>query len=1726
MNIYQSNGTNMSLPIATIDSMTFATSPPPTLNIYQYGGGIIIVVLANIDSITYTVTPNSNGFAVLSTLPLGNITNNSAVAGGNIVSDGGNPVTQRGVCWSTSPNPTTANSKTTDGSGIGNFSSSVNGLIANTTYYLRAYAINTNGTAYGNQLTFTTAGNPAGVITALNCNSATNIGTLTAGTAASGVSSSIPYTGGNGGAHNGQTVASTGVTGLTATLTAGNFASGTGTLTYTITGTPSAAGTANFALNIGGSSCTLTRTVGAAAGTITALNCNSATNSGILTAGASAIGVSSSIPYTGGNGGIYSAQSVNSTGVTGLTTNLAAGSFANGNDSLTFTITGTPANSGIASFTLNIGGQTCTLSRTVSVSGVIYNLSCIASLTGNLTVNTAANGVSFALVYNGSNGGTYNSQSVASAGVTGLTAALSAGTLNGGSGLLTYNITGTPNSIGTASFPINIGGQSCIFNCTVNALVGNLTALNCSGATNNGSLTAGLATTCGVSSSVPYSGGNGGSYNAQSINSTGVTGLTATLAAGSFANGSGSLTYTITGTPNAAGTANFALNIGGQNCTLSFSVNALATFMSHPGSGVTFNGYTYSSILLGNGQEWMAENLRTTNYRNGDPIPNVTNNTQWGNLTAGAWAHYNNNTLNENPYGKLYNWYAVADPRNVCPLGWHVPSDADWSTFTNYLDPNSANSVNYCANTAGGMMKSTGTQYWQSPNTGATNQSGFLGLPGGWRNYYNGGGFTTGAFYDIGAAAWWWSSTQDSSNTAWYRGLYYLNGSAIRDNNGVNKAAGFSVRCVRDSAGSIVTLNCGSATNNGNLIAYNNASGVTSIVPYTGGNAYTGNNSGTHTGQTVNSTGVTGLTATLLAGSFANGNGSLTYTITGTPSAAGTANFALNIGGKSCILSRSVNLPLGYITDLNCVGATNNGTLTANISASGVSSVVPYTGGNGGTHNGQTVSSTGVTGLTATLSAGIFANGAGTLTYTISGTPDTTGIANFALNIGGDTCTLSREVVFGCGSVTSVVDVTNPTTGKIWMDRNLGAAQVAASSTDTSSYGELYQWGRAADGHQCRTSATTSTLSSIDQPSHGNFIAAYNFQSPFDWRSPQNNNLWQGVNGVNNPCPSGYRIPTEAELDAERTSWSSNDAAGAFASPLKLPLAGWRDWGYGSLSALGAHGRYWSSTVSSTNSSILYYTSSSASITAANRANGYSVRCIKYIAGALGSLNCNGATNIGTLTVGTSSSGVSSSVSYTGGNGGPHSGQTVQSTGVIGLTATLNPGNFTVGSGSLTYTITGTPSSSGTASFALNIGGQTCVLTRTVNNLPIGSITALNCVSATNIGTLTQGLVASSVTSTVPYSGGNGGTHNGQTVNSTGVTGLIATLVAGTFANGSGSLTYTITGTPSTAGTASFALNIGGQTCTINRTVNLPIGSINSLNCATSINNGTLYSGLAANSVNSVIEYTGGNGGTHNGQSVASTGVTGLTATLVAGIFANGSGTLTYTITGIPSAVGTASFALNIGGQACTLNYSCVPVLCNGQTVTLDVTNPTTGKIWMDRNLGAVQVAISSTDTNSFGDLYQWGRISDGHQCRTSPTTSSLSSTDQPGHGNFILNGYLPFDWRSPQNTNLWQGVNGVNNPCPSGYRIPTEAELNTERTSWSSNNAAGAFASPLKLPMAGSRVHDSGLIEFAGAVGRYYSSTVSSTISRILVFSSGPSPASISNESRARGNSVRCIKN
>lgn len=195
------------------------------------------------------------------------------------------------------------------------------------------------------------------------------------------------------------------------------------------------------------------------------------------------------------------------------------------------------------------------------------------------------------------------------------------------------------------------------------------------------------------------------------------------------------------------------------------------------------DGNQYKSVVIGT-KEWMVENLVVSHYRNGDLIPVQTNDAVWQGLSTGSSCWFNNDSSSVHcPYGKLYNWYAVTDARNICPSGWHVPTDLEWTQLENLLGG---------ASSAGGKLKSVGTQYWQSPNTGATNTSGFSALPGGLR-------MNDGLFFDFNTYGYWWSSTQYDNLDAWFRVLGYGGSSVGRFQfNYSSKRLGLSVRCVKD----------------------------------------------------------------------------------------------------------------------------------------------------------------------------------------------------------------------------------------------------------------------------------------------------------------------------------------------------------------------------------------------------------------------------------------------------------------------------------------------------------------------------------------------------------------------------------------------------------------------------------------------------------------------------------------------------------------------------------------------------------------------------------------------------------------------------------------------------------------------------------------------------------------------------------------------------------------
>jgi len=286
-----------------------------------------------------------------------------------------------------------------------------------------------------------------------------------------------------------------------------------------------------------------------------------------------------------------------------------------------------------------------------------------------------------------------------------------------------------------------------------------------------------------------------------------------------------------TKTVNGSGTGVFTASISGLVKATRFYVRAYATnsLGTSYGQEVSFtttnfpvdvDGNIYDTILIDD-QVWMSKNLRVSKYRNGDPIPTNLNDAQWAATTSGAYAVYNSNSINDSIYGKLYNWYAVADPRGLCPRGWHVPSDAEWQTLESELgmvsgDLNLTGGRGATQN-VGGKMKATGVAIygglWNSPNAGATNSSGFTGLPGGGR-------LNDGTFTGIGNLADLWTSTYLSSSNSWFRAINYDDAAVIRTYG--DKKIGANVRCVKDVAPTVTTtavsgINSSSATTGGNV---------------------------------------------------------------------------------------------------------------------------------------------------------------------------------------------------------------------------------------------------------------------------------------------------------------------------------------------------------------------------------------------------------------------------------------------------------------------------------------------------------------------------------------------------------------------------------------------------------------------------------------------------------------------------------------------------------------------------------------------------------------------------------------------------------------------------------------------------------------------------------------------------------------------------------------------
>jgi uncharacterized protein (TIGR02145 family) len=285
------------------------------------------------------------------------------------------------------------------------------------------------------------------------------------------------------------------------------------------------------------------------------------------------------------------------------------------------------------------------------------------------------------------------------------------------------------------------------------------------------------------------------------IDISNIDAVSATVSAGIITDGGGSITakgvcWSTGHNPNiegdktndGTGTASFAGNLIKLDPNTVYYIRAYATnstgtaysneiTLTTTSTIKDIDGNSYAVVKIGT-QVWTKTNLKTSQYNDGTAIPNVTGGTQWANLTTGAYAIYDNTAHNNTTYGKLYNWYAV-NTGKLAPKGWHIPTDADWTILSDYLGGESV---------AGGKMKST-SALWPSPNTGATNSSGFTGLPSGAR-------FSDGTFNNVERFCYLWSATESSTTNASDRSLNFSKSSLGRGFS--NKGIGGSCRCVRD----------------------------------------------------------------------------------------------------------------------------------------------------------------------------------------------------------------------------------------------------------------------------------------------------------------------------------------------------------------------------------------------------------------------------------------------------------------------------------------------------------------------------------------------------------------------------------------------------------------------------------------------------------------------------------------------------------------------------------------------------------------------------------------------------------------------------------------------------------------------------------------------------------------------------------------------------------------
>jgi uncharacterized protein (TIGR02145 family) len=993
---------------------------------------------------------------------------------------------------------------------------------------------------------------------------------------------------------------------------------------------------------------------------------------------------------------------------------------------------------------------------------------------------------------------------------------------------------------------------------------------------------------------------------------------------------------------------------------------------------------------------------------------------------------------------------------------WYAVNDSRGLAPAGYHIPTKIEYNTLQTTNSGSALKAASSEWGASMGT---NTTGFTGLPGGNNNVT-----VSNRFEDKGTSGWFWTSEYDLANpTKAYFRLLHISAGFV-DVGSYPKTYGFSVRLVKDDNSISLT--------NPILATTTTAIGISSTSATSGGNVIDEGATQVSARGLVYGTTTGSSTYSVTIGS---GDGTFSSTLTGLTQ--GTTyyvrSFATNVQGT------------GYGAETSFTTQTT-ATVSVTATPTSITTTTAIGGGTISSTGGATITTSGLVwdasvNPTITLSTKTTdGTTSGTFTSSITGLTQGTSyhVRAYATNYLGTSygpditfTTITTPTVSVTASVTSITGTTATSGGTISTD---GGATVTTrglvwgTSTGASTYSVTTGTG---------TGTFTSSLTGLS-------VATTYFVRAFATNS---------VGSVFGPEVSFATLAVEPTVSAtsDATSITGSSATSG-----------------GTITANGGatvtvSGLVWSTTSTPTIALLTKTTNGTVTGTYTSSLSGLAPATLYYVrAYATNSIGTaygpqSSFTTLAIVPTISATATVTSITGTTATGGGTISsdgGATVTSRGLVwGTTSGATTFSVTSGTGSGTYTASITGLSIATnyfvRPFATNSVGTVYGPEVQFNTPSLPTLTA----SAITIGNNSTG-VSATLTSELTSDGG-----------ATTTRGFIYGIGSYTFtstATGTGIGTYSATITSLTAGSTyqvkSFATNSAGTVYATSPT------------SFTTPNYATIAATYAATNISGTTAESGGSITADGGATVTARGL----------VWGTSSGSATYSVT-ISS--GTGSFTGTLTGLSGGNTYFVRSFATNsvgtsyGTEISFSTVIPTVvsagGRIWMDRNLGATSVATSATDASSYGDLYQWGRGTDGHQLRNASSLGSISNTDSPGNNKFIKGG----DWRSPKNDNLWQGITGTNNPCPSGFRLPTKAEWETEFQSWSNRNEAGAFASPLKLPSAGYREFSDGSISYT-FYHRYWTSTTNGDGAESVIYDAGWIGAST--QMRGNGMNCRCIKN